>query len=142
MSKVNVPEGMLQAVNDHHPSKSALTNDPGMYGAETLRLCLEAALEWQRENAPVPTEQEMRKLVRDCAASGLSVNGYMGWIWMVTEWVIRMYDDHEPKVPEEIKDLLVDEDSIRTKGQSLEDAVRKANERTSEAFRRGQKSKE
>lgn len=52
----------------------------------------------------------------------------------VIEWQRRMFLAPEPEVPEEVKDMLVEEHISRWRGEEV-------NEKVIEAFRRGQRSR-
>ncbi len=156
---IKVPEGMIEA---------ALNCDYGsMDGAdrEQVKGILEAALLWQRENAPVPTKEQVEKIAAD-------FNMQKCWstvTWgerIAAEWIRRMYDAPEaeegvayitperiqqlidcgwkPEVPEEIKDLLSPEVVATGYASSRNYRLRRdgeIEEKIIEAFRRGQRSK-
>jgi hypothetical protein len=94
-----------------------------------IRQTLEAALLWQRDNAPVPSVEQMRSIRAD-------VSFTMGDHRMLcAEWIKRMYDAPDPKVPDEIKDLL----DAPVQNTFLDTVT--TNAKIIEAFRRGQESK-
>jgi hypothetical protein len=116
-----VPEGMLKAASDVF---SRCRTD----GAH-LNFALEAALRWQSENPPCPTDEDLEVLQRD--AEGSVDLGFARRKWYTVEWIRRMYLAPEPEVLEEIKDLLYDPKDGPTK-VGRNDAI-------IEAYRRGQK---
>ena len=133
MKKIIVPEGMEHAVVrevfeqcgrvDYHPQ---------------IRVGLEAALLWLSENPIAPTDEQVEELQE---YSFNNIHGSkMQLVWSLFEWQRRMFLAPEPEVPEEVKDLLLDE-NIPTADYSrpTRDYY---NTQILEAFRRGQKSGE
>jgi hypothetical protein len=83
-----------------------------------MTIPLTAALRWQRENPPVPTNDEYNEL--SIRLKGRAIIEY---------WIRRMYDAPEPEAPEAIKDLIDYIDS-----QLAQDRMRTS---LVEAYRRG-----
>ena len=93
-SKIVVPEGMLKAAIE------SLKCSPVPMVEHVCRGALEVALLWQRENAPVPSESQIREAIE---AHRCDVNlwnrfgssdshAYHCWAW-----IRRMYDAPEPE---------------------------------------------
>ena len=123
--KIVAPKGMRKAV-------SSVPVFAGISYEQTVQIIdgvLSAALCWQKENPPVPTEVQMnciREKFLYCPGDHRL---------LCAEWVCRMYDAPEPEeAPKEIEDLLLpDIESGFFKPEIL-------NERITDAYRRGQKS--
>jgi hypothetical protein len=127
--KIVVPTGMLKAaMNSIQPSV--------LVG--TISVSLKAALLWLSENPPVPTF----RTVDECGSAGMcSADGLDGEFCRtkdVIEWQRLMFVAPEPEVLEEIKDLMLSQQS-HPKLEGFKDEL---NLRMIEAFRRGQKAKE
>ena len=121
MSKIVVPEGMLEAVNENVQQAPWL--DDGF-----LLSVIEAAFRWLSENPIVPTAEQMDEICRQ--HSWLDRDSVR---FGAREWQRRMFLAPEPEMPEEIKDLLYDPKDGPTK-TGRNDAV-------IEAFRRGKASR-
>jgi hypothetical protein len=91
-TKIKVPKGMLEAAH--------VCCDEQVISKSVCPFILEAALRWQSENPPMPTTEQ----IWGC---GLSVgnedhkSATEGCRAVAVEWIRRMYDAPEPKVPEE-----------------------------------------
>lgn len=122
--KYVVPEGGLKAALSSQ-------NPPFVFGQESgIRAALEAFVRWQSESSPMPTDEQLRQMMR-----GFSVLTKDTVSMIVMEWIRRIYLVPEPEVPEEIKDLLcADIGEGFFKPEIL-------NKRMVECFRRGQKSR-
>jgi hypothetical protein len=93
MAKIKVPEGMLKAVIDHHPTRGMIKDDPDARGLTTIEAIVEAALRWQRENAPMPTKEQTDAAGSEFALSRETCGSFGHW-W-AGEWPRRMYDAPE-----------------------------------------------
>lgn len=141
-TKIKVPEGMLEAAVDASMLRWEDANDGyrkssmGVEAEKQLRrnlpAVIEAALLWQQENAPVPTEDQLGDLQNKYHALPEQGAGVVWPIWICGEWIRRMYDAPQPEVPSEIKDLLF--------GDKNHVCI-EADLAIVEAFRRGQQSK-
>jgi hypothetical protein len=123
ISKIKVPEGMLEA------GMRGLVGKPSCREPiESARDLLEAALLWQRENAPVPTREQLLEF----NAKLTMADGPMGrFAEFASWWIRRMYDAPEPEAPSEIADLRFGDDEHPNIGR--------INRAIDEAFRRGQR---
>ena len=115
--------------------------DGELWPNDMKRIAIEAALLWQRENPPVPTDGEVTnagiKANGFCPNQSAKLEGFRyGVVWMV-EWVRRIYDAPEPEVPDEIKCFLA------TKPHNFlsDELVDAHNRELIEVFHLGQKSK-
>ena len=126
MKKIIVPSGMFEAAknSEYEP------------GSVEVRSILEAALRWLSENPIVPTIEQTGSLI-DWYNHKKFGNGAVSDC--AVEWQRRMFLAPEPEVPEELKDLLLDE-NIPTADYSRPNRDY-YNTQILEAFRRGQKSK-
>jgi len=103
---------------------------------------LEAFVCWLSENPIVPTDAQ----VEEMRIKLVPVHPH--WANIVAEWQRRMFVAPEPKAPDEIKDLFWPVLDTKTASTCEADELIKHtncerhNEEISEAFRRGQKSKE
>lgn len=127
--KVVVPGGMLDAA-----IKASMEAGLGIGPSTELRVVIEAALRWQSENTPHPTDKEFGELIVSCSSSIGQERWEHSTEWMRAgilchEWVRRMYYAPEPEVPEEIKRIWEASPTPETKRRIVE------------AFRIGQKSK-
>lgn len=120
--KIQVPDGMLKAA-------WAIV---GSNDDEALcSLVLEAALRWLSD--------ELQKMTQDDPYENLLRSESMGeydrrvGFNLAIKKVIHTFLVPEPEIPEEVKDLLVEPDISKWRGDELNAAV-------IEAFRRGQKS--
>lgn len=111
-NKIAVPTGMIAA--------ALLAQDRAVHPFKPVDVIIEAALLWQRDNAPRPTAEFTEEFQQECwkNAPSLALRDFAHW------FARRMYD--APDVPEEIKDLLYPEYD---------------NSRLIEAFNRGRKAK-
>ena len=101
--KYVVPEGMLKAVQDK--IRQEITQGPSN-SQDYFVTIIEAALRWQSENPPVPTDAQldalMEEFVEQCTET--CSNRYIP-----VEWIRRMYLVPEPEEPESVdavKDLM------------------------------------
>jgi hypothetical protein len=102
-SKIQVPEGMLEAVDRACPSLDYLP-------AGRKRDILEAALRWLSKNPIVPTKQqalELCQVYRDAGPQGPSFLYDMLSV-VSAEWQRRMFLAPDPDEP--IRDLLVEKE--------------------------------
>jgi hypothetical protein len=139
--KIKVPDGMLTAAVDASMLRWEDANDGyrkssmGVEAEEQLRrnlpAVLEAALLWQLENAPVPTDEQIKTMF--CDANPRIVRG-----WIV-EWIRRMYDISEPEVPQEIADLMLPLEDMKDL-QPNANIFETFNRTVLEAYRRGRES--
>ena len=104
--KIVIPEGMLTAAWQAVSSKMK-TYIPGHGPGELhiARIAVEASLRWLLDNPIVPTKEQLRSLAKECVKLSNSLNGYNGWIWMITEWQRRMLLAPGPDVPEAVSKL-------------------------------------
>jgi len=119
--KINVPEGMLNVAMDSAAKNnvSLLTLEQKMYAV------LEAALLWQRENAPVPSIDDCIELEPRIGSSELQD--------FARAWIRRMYDAPELGIP-----VWTAKDSrLREPPDKLADMINAA---ITEAFLEGQKA--
>ena len=129
MKKIIVPEFVLKAASDAWNATKT--------GDRVTHNIAEAALCWLSENPIVPTQQQASEMWQ--VYVGLRGNAVDSIAGCMAEWQRRMFITPEPEVPEEVKDLLLDE-NIPTADYSrpTRDYY---NTQILEAFRRGQKSK-
>ena len=85
IDKKVVPEGMLDAA-----MRASMEAGLGIGPSTELRVVLEAALRWQKENPPVPTDDFVEEVIREHSRTNVK--------WSCVEWVRRMYDAPEPEV--------------------------------------------
>lgn len=139
--KVLVPEGMLKAAQDVWMIFADYPCDPSRF-RQTVLPSIAAALRWLSENPVVPTNQQYHLVFEAaCRLGTCKDQGAPQYIDMMVEWQRHMFLASEPEAPEEIADLMVSEKSIQGAGaQSIESAIKQLNQRTLEAFRRGQVS--
>lgn len=80
-----VPEGMLKAALAANPPKDKY--------AMSFENVIEAALLWQRDNAPVPTGRQIQEM-----SDGMNAQGdhYHSTETYCADWIRRMYDAPEP----------------------------------------------
>ena len=118
-TKIQVPEGMIKAINEHW-----------RHGVQ-LEGLIEAALHWLIEKG-----FDEKEINAYCEANFKGYDGTAQRIGfrMGIDYVRRMFLAPEPEVPEAIKDLL---EGPEEPGIS----AREANWRVIEAYRRGQQSK-
>ena len=120
---INVPDGMYYAATKAFEPLSSISD------------ALEAALRWLSENPIVPTSEQLYSTIGTLPVAMCDI------VWterdraMIAEWQRRMFVDPEPEVPEEIKDLIIED-----AGNGATCRAEKSNERVIEAFRRGQRS--
>ena len=145
--KIVVPEGMLKAAVE-----DAAWNGP-IYGARGAIgvIVLEAGLRWLSENPIVPNASDTLGLLQERVQSGHLSNEEYCSIPSTTvravirEWQCRMFLAPPPEVPEEVKDLLLDESQERRtdfRGANVSSWARPfINEAILEAYRRGKESK-
>lgn len=123
MKKIIVPEEMLRAA-----CRSGTTT------ADDAEPILEAALRWLSGNPIAPTDEQLKKMENARLHQNQSPP-HDPERWLCTEWQRLMFLA-EPKVPEEIKDLLESDDEEKCF------CTPDHNRMVLEAFRRDQKSKE
>ena len=139
--KILVPEGMLkaavEAVRDRSEfgfhfidNKDELRSRRARIVAQTQDT-LEAALLWLSENPIVPTNEQTQGV---CDSIFVGSENLLDPRDAMVEWQRRMFLAPEPEVPEEINDL-------RLGGQTTM-SMGRMDWLLTEAFRRGQKSKE
>ena len=116
MKKIKVPEGMLEAASRVFVS----SNRPAV---DNLQDQIEAALLWLTEHPIVPTDEQIADMMGFDDESPFITTVRTG----IRKWQRRMFDDPDPEVPEEIKDLMA------RWGGKFDDAIL-------EAYRRGQHS--
>ena len=126
-TKMKIPDGMLEAARLAHMKYEQ--TDVGVF--LTCRI-VEAALRWQRDNAPVPTVEQAQQIA-DIENRG-AVNHAVVKLYMV-EWVRRMYDTPELEIPPKVAHL------IPIKGVSAEGSIQHT-KAVIEAFHIGQQTKE
>ena len=85
IDKKVVPEGMLDAA-----MRASMEAGLGIGPSTELRVVLEAALRWQKENPPVPTDDFVEEVIREHSRTNVK--------WSCVEWVRRMYDAPEPVI--------------------------------------------
>ena len=125
--KIVVPEGMLQA------AKTGVRNSDG----DAFLSALEVALRWLSENPIVPTDEQLKELCEDWGRQvgkpeDIPRNPMISLLKVGSvEWQRRMFLAQEPKVTEEIGDLMwADAGSAELHNKECQ-----------EAFRRGQRSR-
>ena len=131
-----VPDGMLKAAVDstafisYEQGKKQERWSPGI-----VKAMLEAALQWQKEHPPIPTNAQFFALETEHCPPNAK--------WMMVEWVRRMYDTPEAEVPPEIADLVfASSSSFPWEMTTQREAFEQTNKRILEAFRRGEKAGE
>jgi len=133
VSKYTVPEEGLKATVE------AMKNPSGTKFLSTEQcasLGLEAFIRWQSENLIVPSHEQVIHLCEIFA--NRSVISYCDSVRAVAiEWLRIMYLAPEPEVPEEIKDLLLTEQSHK----DVQPLKGELNSLIMEAYRRGKASK-
>lgn len=152
-----VPSGMARVAwdaMDHHVKVHgpAVGCFPGSMCSLTVGL--EAALRWMIDDwnespnarrAPDPWYSNSLKEWESFVVQWKNLQD-VGFADLLFFFGIRMNErflaaEPEPEMPEEIVDLMVSEKSIQGAGaQSIESAIKQLNQRTLEAFRRGQVS--
>ena len=96
MAKQRVPEGMLEAA-----MRASMDTGLAIGPSTELLVPLEAALRWQSENPPVPTDEQAKELWHRPRVLGNSEP----FAKVITrDWIRMMYA--EPEVPEAVRDLL------------------------------------
>ena len=137
--KIVVPEGMLKAAVE-----DAAWNGP-IYGARGAIgvIVLEAGLRWLSENPITPSQKEAGEL-SGWKAREEDAHRHIVQL-SIREWQCRMFLAPPPEVPEEVKDLLLDESQERRtdfRGANVSSWARPfINEAILEAYRRGKESK-
>lgn len=144
-TKYVVPDGMMKAAYNEFFKAASLNGRPSVTDGERLLYALEAALRWLSENPIVPTSEQLYSTIGKLPVAMCDI------VWterdraMIAEWQRCMFLAPEPKVPEEIKDLLsnpeqFDKHPFQSNKVSLrKDIIEKI---AIEAFRRGKAAKE
>ena len=101
--KYVVPEGMLKAVIEHHPSKGNIADDPHLMSTTTLNACLEAAIRWQAENPPKASMKQLQEMFEKVDQG----NGGTYIPSCLEEWIRRMYLAPEPEFNPATKSILL-----------------------------------
>lgn len=126
-----VPDGMYQAAMKYQ--------DSGIQCSAAL----EAALRWLSENPITPSQKEAGEL-SGWKAREEDAHRHIVQL-SIREWQCRMFLAPPPEVPEEVKDLLLDESQERRtdfRGANVSSWARPfINEAILEAYRRGKESK-
>jgi len=156
---IQVPDAMLETAVSAAMEQLEEVND-GYRGSsmgiayerdlrKSLAATLQYVLTWQRDNAPVPTVEQLNVMYETHRKDtglwnrfGSSTNPlYLCW-----QWVRIMYDVPKPEavIPEALEDLMVypyggytDESQLR----ACEENCSLHNQRVLEAYRRGQQAK-
>ena len=82
---IKVPEGMLKA------TENAISTDASYFDRESI---IEAALRWQSENPPVPTQEMAEALYADALANKAQNTHIASFVCVL--WIRRMYLAPEP----------------------------------------------
>jgi hypothetical protein len=134
--KYVVPEGGLEVAKQVLRDKFAFVERDNSTLGEYLKTSLEAFIRWQSENLIVPSHEQVIHLCEIFA--NRSVISYCDSVRAVAiEWLRIMYLAPEPEVPEEIKDLLLTEQSHK----DVQPLKGELNSLIMEAYRRGKASK-
>ena len=124
--RIVIPQGMTAAAHN----ATGLENNGNKY--YYISRGLEAALFWMSENPIVPSEDQVKGMIK-------GTDLHWGWDsewpshtrdWLI-EWQRRMFLAPEPEVPKELEDLLCAKSDTFNKH---------FDDRIIEAFRRGQKA--
>ena len=107
--KIKVPEGMLKAGRDVVFS--------GIVYQGYVHDVLEAALRWLSENPIVPTEQQA--LAMKVSKERFEFDPWEWVRWGACEWQRHMFEDTEPEIPEEVKDLVWEAGKPGTRSQIM-----------------------
>ena len=127
MSEYKIPEAMLEAAHRAAPH----------LGTVSLESALEAAIRYQSENPPVPTDKQAHVLWISQIFAGKTHSDREVARLCSIEWIRRMYLA-EPEVPEAIKGMQkIDFHSVQNQEQ-LDSALMPL---MLEVYRRGQASK-
>jgi hypothetical protein len=90
-TKIKVPEGMLEAVYEKRSRTFCITD------AQNIKVALEAALRWQRDNAPLPSAEFVAEFMkRGWSVPPLALRDFG------CRYARRMYDAPEPEEKQEI----------------------------------------
>ena len=96
-TKIQVPYGMLKAAME---SREKAIGKVGGWSEEMCRPVLEAALLYQREHPPVPTDEQAAEILNKAYAD--TAGSKAQFQWAAREWVRRMYDAPEPGVLDDL----------------------------------------
>jgi hypothetical protein len=131
VGEIKVPQRMCDEIGAYWPAKS---EDEARRTLDIIK----GVLTWQKVNPPVPTLEQF--VEAEQSARREDSPSYAGFhIATIVEWVRRMYDESEPEVPEEIKDLLEGRKDGIVKAE-VGSPIEEVRRRIIEAFRRGQKA--
>ena len=103
-TKIQVPYGMLKAAME---SREKAIGKVGGWSEGMCRPVLEAALLYQREHQPVPTDEQAAEILNKAYAD--TAGSKAQFQWAAREWIRRMYDAPEPEATDDlspIKDLI------------------------------------
>jgi hypothetical protein len=130
MSEKIVPKGMLDAAADVY-------HEQAQDGVDMMAMSksLEAALHWLSENPIIPTDEQVADM-RNVLAP---VNPH--WANIIAVWIRRMFDTPEIAVPDEIKDLLLIENTRTLNDPGYHPDRKLYNNSVIEAFHRGLKAR-
>jgi hypothetical protein len=101
-AKIKIPQGMLKAAVDAAMLRWEEVND-GYQGSSmgvearkqlerNLPVVLEAVVLWQRENVPVPSDEQWNKLIHDILETQSPHLSIVPGRASAVEWIRRMYD--------------------------------------------------
>jgi len=130
--KIVVPEGMLKAATEKafYPGRYYTPGD-----IESITKILETALRWLSQNPIVPDEKQTLAMVK--GKEGFPFDSWEWVRWGACEWQRRMFDASEPEIPEEIKDLLTEQQPPFPAGRYQWREQADVDKRILEAYRRG-----
>jgi hypothetical protein len=133
MTNIKVPEGMLEAGYEAMNCFGVKWESVDGENQKYYRVFLSAALKWQSENAPRPTEMQMSHMLLDRWKSSAEMFYSLA---LCQEWVRIMWPEEEPEQPD-LTDLL----KKVVRGPLVQDfSYTDINNALLEAYRRGQKS--
>ena len=99
--RVAVPEGMLKAAME---SREKAIGKVGGWSEEMCRPVLEAALLYQREHPPVPTDEQAAEILNKAYAD--TAGSKAQFQWAAREWFRIAYDaPAEPEIPLAIREM-------------------------------------
>jgi hypothetical protein len=97
MSNLKVPEGMLKAAIDAAWRSADVSVE---HVTPYVQVGIEAALRWQKDNAPRPSIPQAQDILKGGSWQVMSTTPQQFAV-ACQGWVRRMYDDPEPEVPED-----------------------------------------
>lgn len=133
---IEVPEGMIECAIgavDYLWIKAPSAWNPSQNKQSIAKAAVSAALLYLAEHPIVPSDSQRLLMAEDFNKSGVicAVDYYS------VEWQRRMFLKREPKIPEEVKELLVYGSDLQINQHS--DNIREVNARITKAYELGKK---